>query len=339
MPIPTCEKHITNMFSVTFIPLIKTRYKPLPVFVLFMLGGAGFSPVYYPNYYSFQKEIYSIDIFTIFIIYTYLLYIYLDWERRNCFEHVTVGRLNENISLGFYILFMAYWLYDGVIQFSIHRENNVLIQIGNVYMSAAWYIYFSTSALLYYFICIKLAQRAQSINDWLKNIKRNRPPIADFYAAYKIHHKAIKVFGRSWNFIVLMGFVILTYHIPIDVLNVFINRKYTDIAGIVVKTAGLAWYTYKVCRLNDIDSKVIPYLYKHSLYSIEDITAIEKYALYHELGLNFYGIKLNGSLIIKTGLLLMNLIIPTIYALVSNQIFGPVSSSPSPQSYINITAS
>lgn len=332
--IPTCEKHITNMFSMTLIPLIKTRYKPLPVLVLFIIGGAAFSPVYYPNYYSFQKEIYSIDMLTVGIIYTYLSYIYLNWEKNNCLEHVSVGRLNENISLGFYILFMLYWLYDATIQFSAHNDNNVLIQIGNVYMSSAWYMYFSTSSLLYYFICIKLAQRAQSINDWLKNTKRTRPSLEDFYASYKIQHKAIKMFGRNWNFIVLMGFIILTYHIPIDVLNIFINRKYTDIAGVVVKAAGLVWYTYKVCRLNDVASKVIPYLYKHTLYRTEEITEIEKYALYHELGLNFYGIKISGPLLIKSGLLVINLIIPTIYALVSNQIFKPVNYA---SSYRNIT--
>lgn len=189
-------------------------------------------------------------------------------------------------------------------------------------MSSAWYIYFSTSSLLYYFICIKLAQRAQAINDWLKSLKRGRPSIVEFYASYKIHHKAIKTFGRNWNFLVMMGFIILTYHIPIDLINVLINRKYTDIAGILVKVLGLSWYTYKICELNDADNKIVPYLYKHNLYTAEEMTAIEKYALYHELGLNFYGIKISGSLIVKVGLLIINLIIPTIYALVSNKIFG-----------------
>lgn len=323
---PPCEKHIETMFSITLIPLIKTQfYKPLPAIALAIVSGAVFSPLYYPNYYSFQKELYSIDLATICIVYSYLSYIYLDWEKSSCFEKVRVGRLNRYISLGFYILFMVYWLYDAVIQFNIHNEKNVLIQVGNVYMSIAWYFYFSTSSLLYYFICIKLAQRAQSINDWLKSLKQSRPQIADFYASYKIHHKAIKVFGRNWNFIIVMGFIILTYHIPIDLLNVLLNRHYTDIAGIVVKALGLGWYTYNICRLNDVESKVVPYLYKHSLYTTEEMAAIEKYALYHELGLNFYGIKISGPLIVKVSLLLINLIIPTIYALVSNKLIGPFS--------------
>jgi hypothetical protein len=165
-----------------------------------------------------------------------------------------------------------------------------------------------------------LAQRSQKIREWLKTLKKTRPPITEFYTSYKIHHKAIKVFGRNWNFIVVMGFIILTYHIPIDVLNILLNHRYTDIAGVVVKVLGLTWYTYKICSLNDVDSKVVPYLYKHQLYSTEEMLAIEKYAIYHELGLNFYGIKISGPLIIKVGLLVINLIIPTIYALVSNRL-------------------
>ena len=315
-----CEKHITNMFHITLIPLVKTKYyKAFPLAAFFIVTGAIFCPLYYPNYYLFQAEIYSIDMATISIVYIYLSNVYLNWNRNSYFEHIIVSRFNEYVSLGFYTLFMIYWLYDATIQFSIHNETVWLIQLGNVYMSTAWYIYFSTSSLLYYYICIKLAQRAQGIDTWLKILKRTRPHITEFYTSYKIHHKAIKEFGRNWNFIIVMGFIILTYHIPIDILNILINRKYTDIAGVIVKVSGLAWYTYKICRLNDMDTKVVPYLYKHNLYSNDEMSAIEKYALYHELGLNFYGIKISGPSIIKVGLLVINLIIPTIYALISNK--------------------
>ena len=52
------------------------------------------------------------------------------------------------------------------------------------------------------------------------------------------------------------------------------------------------------------------------------MAAIEKYVIYHELGLNFYGIKISGPMIVKVGLLMVNLIIPTIYAIVSSKIAG-----------------
>jgi hypothetical protein len=320
---PSCEKHIKTMFSITLIPFVKTKYYiALPGFAFLIIASSVFSPAYYPTYYLDQPEINCIDLAIGSIVYLFLSYKYLNWEQNSCFEHTSVKKEDEIISQIFYWLFMFYWLYYGYIQFSIHNDPIILIQIGNVFMSTAWFVYFSTSSLLYYYICIKLAQRSQSINVWIKTLKRDRPLIGDFFVAYKLHHKAIKTFGRAWNFIVVMGFIILTYHIPIDIFNVVIQHKYDDIAGIVVKSLGLLWYTYNICRLNDMDNKVVSYLYKHNLYSKEEMEQIEKYAIYHELGLSFYGIKINGPLIIKLALLTINLIIPTVYALISNQIIG-----------------
>jgi hypothetical protein len=321
---PLCEKRIKIIFDITGIPLIKTKhYVCVPGLALLIITTAIFSPAYYPNYYLYQPEINCIDLAIGTIIYSYLTYVYMNWEETSCFEHISIEKLDEHVSLAFYALFMFYWLYDCIIQFNIHNEKIVLIQLGNVFMSSAWFVYFSTSSLLFYYICIKLAQRTQGINLWLKTLKRERSSIQEFYIKYKLHHKAIKSFGRRWNFIVLMGFIILTYHIPIDIFSVFINHSYTDIAGIVIKTLGLFWYTYKICRLNDMDNKVVPYLYKHNIYTNEEMTQIEKYTMYHELGLSFYGIKISGPLIIKVFLLTINLIIPTVYALISNKIIGP----------------
>ena len=322
-PIPSCEKNITIMFYITLIPLINHRYlKTLPLTAATMVLGSVFCPLFYPAYYLYEADINSIDLSMIFVVYSYVLYIYLNWQTNSCFEHTSVSCMNEKTSLGFYSLFMIYWLYDTSIQFIYHQDKNILIQVGNIYMSFSWYIYFSTSSLLYYFICIKLSQRTQALNDWLKLLKRSRPQLEDFYNAYKQHHKAIKTFGRNWNFLVFMGFIILSYHIPIDLISVIINRRFLDIAGILVKSLGLAWYTYIICQLNDMDTKVISYLYKHQLYNSEEVAKIEKYASYHELGLNFYGIKINGSLIVKIGLLMINLILPVIYAIFTNKLIG-----------------
>lgn len=106
--IPTCEKHITNMFAVTLIPLIKTSYKPVSVAVLLLVAGAIFCPLYYPNYYMYQAEIYSIDMATISIVYAYLLYVYANVGFDSSFEHVALSKLNEFVCLGFYALFMIY---------------------------------------------------------------------------------------------------------------------------------------------------------------------------------------------------------------------------------------
>jgi hypothetical protein len=305
---------INYMFWATLIPFIHHPYlRVIPLVASSMVAVSVFCPLFYPSYYGYDPAINSIDLAIVSVVYPYITYIYLNWET---IEDITVNYVNTYTSLGFYILFMLYWLYYSFIQFASH-DGDALIQMGNVYMSASWYIYFSTCSLLYYFICIKLSQRTKSINDWLKSLKCMRPSIEEFYKVYKQHHKAIKAFGRNWNFLVFMGFIILTYHIPIDLINVIVNNKLMDIPGIVVKTLGLAWYTYKICELNDMDMKIISYLYKHDLYYTE-IAKIEKYAFHHELGLSFYGIKINGPLILKVSLLFINLVIPTIYAVLTN---------------------
>jgi len=310
------SESINYMFWATLIPFINHPYlRVIPLAASSMVAVSVFCPLFYPSYYPYDPAINSIDLAIVSVVYPYITYIYLNWEP---IEDIPVNSVNAFTSLGFYILFMLYFLYYSVIQFSNH-PGGILIQMGNVYMSASWYIYFSTCSLLYYFICIKLSQRTKSINDWLKSLKRMRPSIEEFYRVYKQHHKAIKTFGRNWNFLVFMGFIILTYHIPIDLINVIFNNKLMDIAGIVVKSLGLAWYTYKICELNDMDTKIISYLYKHDLYYTE-IAKIEKYAFHHELGLSFYGIKINGPLILKVGLLLINLVIPTIYALLTSKV-------------------
>ena len=320
---PSCEIYIQNMFNFTFIPFINHRYlRILPATVNLLLPTAFLSLLYYPSYYRYQPVLYSIDLSIGLIVYDYLLYLQNTWETAACFEHTQINRWSENVSLGFYSLFMLYWFYDGVIQFVNHSDNNVLIQFGNILMSTAWYVYFSVSSLLYYFICVKLEQRSTNIEIWLKSLKKNPIPIEEFYKSYKIHHSAIKKFARNWNFIIFMGFVILTYHIPIDVTNVIYNHVYTDVTGITLKSAALSWYLYNICRLNQFTNKVVSYHYKHRLYSTEEMALIEKYTQYHELGLNFYGIKIDGSLIIKILLITINLILPTIYALVSNRILG-----------------
>jgi len=321
--IPSCETYISNMFTLTLIPQVKHKYlKIIPISIDIIICSAVFCPLFYDNYYPLNSILYSTDLAIASIVYTYLSYKYLNWEDNSCFEHTSIDRFSENVTLGFYNLFMIYWFYESVLAFILHNQNNIFIQIGNIYMAFAWYFYFTICALLYYFICIKLAQRTHSINAWLKSLKATRPSIDEFYRTYKIHRRAIKKFGRHWNFIIFMGFIILTYHIPVDLVNIIYNNRYTDSAGVIVKSLGLGWYVYQICQLNNQDTRVISYLYKHGLYTIEEMAVIERYAKYHELGLNFYGIKIDGTIIIKGSLVTINLIIPTIYAIVTNKLFG-----------------
>jgi hypothetical protein len=181
--------------------------------------------------------------------------------------------------------------YVGGIQFYIHSERDVSIQIGNLYMSFAWYLFFSTISLLYYYICNRLLQRSEQIRDWLKRLKkkyRNQKlelehEDCDFYKEYNLNYGIIKNFAKYWNFLIFIGFILLLAHIPIDFISIVYEKVYFDIPGLIIKTGALAWYLYCICQLNDYEDKIIPYLYKHRIYTDNQIEYISKYIKYRPL--------------------------------------------------------
>lgn len=320
-----CEKTIERMFWITLLPLVNNKYRVvkygIPILINIILGGASFCMLYYPSYYPTQGEIWSTDIVIAWFTYNYMIYLHKRWDLAKCFENINIKKSVNRVSLFFYFMYILYWFYFAVIQFSTHNEPSVLVQLGNTLMSTAWYFFFSTMSVLYYFICIKLSQRSNKIRKWLKTvIKESRPPIDDFYNQYNSHYKSIKDLGKFWNILIFVGSLLLTFHVPIDLVSIIYKKYYYDIFGFIVKLLSLIWYLWRICELNDNEAYLISYLYKHRIYTTEELTSIEKYIVYRPLGLDFYGIKINKPFLIKVGLLTINLIIPTIYALVSNHI-------------------
>lgn len=323
-PIPHVETIIQRIFWLTLLPIISHRYKVLriiiPILINLILGAASFCLLYYPAYYPTQGEIWTMDIALAWFTYNYMIYLFTQWDAANCFEEADVTKPINRITLTFYWLYLFYWLYFAIIQFSNHNDPDTLIQFGNILMSTAWFIFFSTMAALYYFICIRLAQRSITIRKWLKDVKHNPPNINDFYVQYNDHWKAIRKIGKYWNILIFVGSLILTFHIPIDLISIIYNRYYYDIAGLVIKILSLLWYVWRICELNDNETYLISYIYKHRIYGFSELNDIKKYVEYRSLGLDFYGIKINKSFLIKISLIILNFVIPTIYALFSNKI-------------------
>jgi hypothetical protein len=89
-----------------------------------------------------------------------------------------------------------------------------------------------------------------------------------------------------------------------------------DIPGAIIKGLALGWYLYCICNLNDYDGRVVSHLYKQRMFALEDMQMIEQYTARRKLGLDFYGIQINTSFIMKVLLLLLNVIVPAVYSLV-----------------------
>lgn len=342
------KKCINIMFSMTTIPCINSTYFfYIPGIVNMILFSAIFSPLYLTNYYSYDSVLYGIDMFIAFIIYNVLLHKYKKFSNEKFFGYLNEiiiyneanldyihflqndsdnNKIDYKISFGFYCLFMLYWLYDSTVKFVYINDKDILIQLGNCFMMIAWYFYFSIACFLYFFICIKLSYHTHYIikfNEYLNEEKRKKETdeflsINFFYIHYDINVRSIQKFNMDWNALILLGFVILIYHIPIDIVNVIYNYKYTDIIGIIMKTSALSWYTYQICWINNQTTNIISNLYKNRIFDSENISTVEKYLQYNEFSVNLYGFKIDGSSLIKFLFFFINLVIPTIYAIVSN---------------------
>ena len=324
--VPLCEKRIEQFFHISFLSCIRKKNRIVkvlvPICTNLVLVSSLFSPLFYPNYYINQSEIWITDMCIITVVYNYLLYLQYHWAKSACYENIHISKLSHYCTLLFSFLFMIYYFYYAVLMFSYHPEKDVNIQLKNTLMSSAWYLFFSTCAVVYYFICVKLQQRSTAIQLWLTDIRNNAETITkeSFYTNYNYHYMMVQRFSANWNFIIFLGFILLTFHIPIDAVSILFEKNYYDIPGLCIKLLSLAWYVYCICKLNDYETKIIPFLYKLRLFNIDDMDFITKYIEYRPLGLPFYGIKINTGFFIKVLLLLLNLIIPSIYALVSNNI-------------------
>jgi hypothetical protein len=195
-------------------------------------------------------------------------------------------------------------------------------------MSFSWYLFFSTTSILYYYICNRLLQRSEQLKNWLKGLKKKYKNQSirlihddnDFYKEYNLNYNIIKNFAKYWNFLIFIGFILLIAHIPIDLISILYLKQLFDIPGVIIKTSALSWYLYCICQLNDYEDKIIPYLYKHRIYNDDQIEYISKYIKYRPLGLNFYGIKISGTFISRYLIIIINLLVPTIYAILSKYI-------------------
>jgi hypothetical protein len=317
---PVCEKNIHWMFHLAGFSLFRSKRWYIkwtfPILFCLCIIGANFCPLWYPYYYVNQAEVWTIDMILISIVYMRMLYLNTKWESVSCFEHIGISKVSNSVTFIFYILFQLYWFYFAIIMFMKHSAPNPLTQLGNAYMSTAWYFFFTTAGALYYFICTKLLQRAIAIKLWLSTLTKDSITLDEFYVQYNTHFKSAMRLSKNWNSIIFLGFLLLTVHVPIDLLSIIVDGNMYDIPGAIIKGLALAWYLYCICLVNDYDGLVVSHLYKQRMFRLEDMQMIEQYTNRRRIGLNFYGIQINTKFIMKVILLVLNVILPAAYGLI-----------------------
>ncbi len=339
-----CEAYVNFMFKSTIIPYyykLEPKYKYTIIGLINLLYlFALFNHLYYPSYYINQPEIWTFDLCLSYVIYNILIYLrstsnlfmfdssaninisHHNLKEESYYEEIKITKYKHYVSLWFYWLYMAYWLYFAIFMLYVHVNKDIIYQFANVLMFFAWYLFFAEMATLYYYICVKLSARFEHVKNFLKNVKDNKPSVIDFSEKYFIQYKKTRLFAKKWNFVIYLGFVLLSFHIPVDLIAIVVSKKYYDIPGLIIKSISLIWYTYCICNLNNLDNKLIKYLNKHQLYHKDDIEELNNYIQARPLGIDLYGFKLNGNFIIQLVIIIINFILPIIYGLVSNNIIS-----------------
>ncbi len=320
-PTPTyIERDSDRMFTAAFLPqprTIWTRFG-VPVCTIVILGVGSFAPLWHPTYYAKQTAFWSTHLVIGIPSYLYILRQRRAWSNRSFFENIPIQPMYRRISLFFYWLFMLYWVYYSAIVLYEHREDTWPYQIGNAIMTIAWYIFFSLSAATYYYTCVLMFQKATYIKHHIQYLHEGVSK-QDFFAAYDHEFMKIRRMGNVWNRIILLVLLVLFLNIPADMIAVFIKNLTWDIPSILIKVAGIFWYLNSVCKLNYMEDFLLSYLHKHHILQ-DDMEEITRYMSVRPLGLNFFGIRITYTMIMKTALIGINFILPTLYGLISNEI-------------------
>lgn len=308
------ERDVLWMFRLSFLPM---RNKILPLLAVLSANIGAFSLLWNPDYYIFQPAFWSAHIMILVPAFLYL------WRIRVTFRNfygIAIRPSYRWITMTFCGLFMAYWAYFCWIALYEHRTDAWPMQIAHIFMGYVWYIFFAISSSVYYYTSTLLLQRVvcikRNISDLTIDTSKER-----FFYFYDKEFEQNRQIGNNLNIIILLVILVLTLNIPADLLAILVNKKLVVIPGLVMKSAGLIWYLLCICKLNHMETYILNHLHKHHILQ-DDYDEIIRYMEVRRLGLNFFGLRITYSLLMKVSMLGLNIVMPILYGLFSNRILN-----------------
>jgi hypothetical protein len=306
------ERDAQRMFRLAFLPP-RQQFVPLVAFLSTAVGA--FSLLWNPNYYILQPVFWSSHIMLMTPAFLYI------WRKRAILYEsvgIPIRPAYRGITLAFYAIFMIYWAYFSFLELYERIGDPWYKQIGHVFMSFVWYIFFAVSSAIYYYTATLLLQRGETLKAHIYTITHATTKDI-FFQTYDEEYEKNRRIGNTWNIIIFLVILVLTLNIPADLLGVLVNKKFIVIPGLIMKSLGLVWYLLCICKLNYMETFVINYLHKHHLFQ-EDYDELMRYMEVRRLGLNFFGVRITYELLTKIGIIALNVILPTLYGLFSNHI-------------------
>lgn len=317
------DKDMMNMLHYSLSSSIISNFKyirySIPLLSNIIIFMSALVSYMHPEYLNNDSFSWSIYFSVMLICYNYLFYLVTHWNIQKHYEERNIQSSKRKISFSFYYLFTVFFIYYSVYYYYYnYNKNNYKFM--NYVFHLGMYLFFTTCGACYYFVTTKLIQKGNLIHKWLHELKLRKPPLNDFYDQYNKHYKKIKFFAKYWNILIFLGFIMLTFNFPLDLISIFYYKEYYNIGSIIFKSILLGWYTYCICYYNFYQRYIPSYLYKHRIFNQYAIKGIEKYMTYRPVALNFYGFTINGHLIMKSLVLIFNFVLPTLYGLISNRI-------------------
>ncbi len=287
----------------------------VPTIAFLSTGVGAFSLLWNPTYYLLQPVFWSAHIMMMVPAFLYL------WRKRqllHAYVGIPIQPSYRWITLIFYGFYMLYWAYFSYLEISERHADPWYKQIGHVFMSFVWYIFFAASSAIYYYTATLLLQRTAALKQHVHAITEQTTKEA-FFTAYEAEYEANRRIANSWNLIILLVILVLTLNLPADLLGILVNGKFITIPGLIIKSMGLVWYLLTICKLNYMETYVLNYLQKHHILqdSYEEIT---RYMEVRRLGLNFFGLRITYELLMKVAILGLNVVLPILYGLFSEHI-------------------
>ena len=152
------------------------------------------------------------------------------------------------------------------------------------------------------------------IKNWLKGLKRATHPrdMESIYQMYAHFYKSGKIFRKLWINIVLITFCMITFRIPMSFILLVYSKFYFESVLLVFNIYSWMTLLIPICNLNEINSIVKTYFYKHHgiIDKHEDIERFIKYTELRPLGLTVYGFTLNFTHMLTIVMLVTNVIVP-----------------------------
>jgi hypothetical protein len=194
----------------------------------------------------------------------------------------------------------------------INVSGNLLIF--SALLGTYWLQFYLVCCAVFIYINVYCFGQYTIIKKWLKGLKHGTHvrDLDSLYQMYNHYYKSSKLFRKLWINIVLITFCMITFRIPMSFILLVYSKFYFEAVLLVFNLYAWVSLLVPVCSLNEINSVIKTYFYKHPgiIDKTEEIEKFIKYSELRPLGITVYGFTPNFTHMLTVVILVTNVIVP-----------------------------